>query len=198
MFGVASGWIVITSAPAFANASTCRSGRSIIRCTSTMPPRPFTRSRIASTISGPIVIGGTKCPSITSTCITRAPASITSSICSPRREKSAESSEGAIALLGISVISRAFGRSRGTARQRAGRHGSRVQRVPLPGRQPAAHGHLAERARFQLLVDRDPRLQRHAEAQAHGFLDRAVRPERQRLGSQVVLGEELADELAGA
>jgi hypothetical protein len=39
-----------------------------------------------STITGPIVIGGTKWPSITSTWIARAPASMTVSSCSPSRE----------------------------------------------------------------------------------------------------------------
>src|SRR4051794_37457534 len=45
--------------------------------------------------SGPIVIGGTKCPSITSKWITRAPASITSSIWAPSRPMSAERIDGA-------------------------------------------------------------------------------------------------------
>ena len=47
-----------------------RSGRSIIRCTSISAPAAWTWSAIASTTSGPIVIGGTKWPSITSTWIT--------------------------------------------------------------------------------------------------------------------------------
>ena len=68
---------MIESAPAAANSSTRRSGRSTIRCTSSTPPRSCTWSRSASTISAPIEIGGTKWPSITSTWITRAPASIT-------------------------------------------------------------------------------------------------------------------------
>jgi hypothetical protein len=41
------------------------------------------------------VIGGTKCPSITSTWITRAPAAITSSTCDPRLAKSADKIDGA-------------------------------------------------------------------------------------------------------
>src|SRR5688572_6397490 len=40
-------------------------------------------------------MGGTKCPSITSTCMRRAPASITVSTCSPSRAKSALRIEGA-------------------------------------------------------------------------------------------------------
>src|SRR5215204_1097501 len=42
-----------------------------------------------------MVIGGTRWPSITSTWMTRAPAAITSATCAPRREKSAERTEGA-------------------------------------------------------------------------------------------------------
>src|SRR4051812_16881820 len=66
-----------------------------MRWTSSTPPRLCTRSRSDSTISGPIVIGGTKCPSITSTWMTRAPASITSSTCRPSRAKSADRIDGA-------------------------------------------------------------------------------------------------------
>src|SRR3954447_10114359 len=83
------------SAPAAAKASSWRSGRSIIRWTSRTPPALCTWSRRASTMSAPIVIGGTKWPSITSTWITRAPASMTSRTWSPRRAKSAERIDGA-------------------------------------------------------------------------------------------------------
>src|SRR5215213_7875925 len=86
---------MIVSAPAAAKSSIRRSGRSTIRCTSSTPSRSWTRSRSAATISAPIEIGGTKWPSITSTWITRAPASITCSTCAPRRAKSAASIEGA-------------------------------------------------------------------------------------------------------
>ena len=48
-----------------------------------------------STTSGPTVIGGTKCPSITSTWITCAPASSTSPTCSRSRAKSADRIDGA-------------------------------------------------------------------------------------------------------
>ena len=57
-FGVASAWIVIESAPA-ANCPIWRSGRSTIRWQSRIPPAPWTCSRMDSTITGPIVIGGT-------------------------------------------------------------------------------------------------------------------------------------------
>ncbi len=93
--GVASSWKVIESAPAAAKASIWRSGASIIRWTSSAPPAECTRSAIDAATSGPIVIGGTKCPSITSTWITRAPAAITSSTCAPSWAKSAERIEGA-------------------------------------------------------------------------------------------------------
>ena len=54
--------------------------------------------RSSSATRGPIVIGGTKWPSITSTWMIRAPAAITSSTCAPSREKSAERIEGATRL----------------------------------------------------------------------------------------------------
>src|SRR3954447_25977104 len=85
----------MASAPASANACTCRSGRSIMRCTSSTPPAPCTCPASACTISGPMVMGGTKCPSITSTWMTRAPASMTSATWAPSREKSADRIDGA-------------------------------------------------------------------------------------------------------
>ena len=94
-WGVASAWKVIESAPASAKPATCASGRSIIRWTSITPPAAWTWSAIAEATRGPIVIGGTKCPSMTSTWMTRAPASITSATCDPSREKSAERIDGA-------------------------------------------------------------------------------------------------------
>ena len=91
---MASAWIVIESAPAAAKASIWRSGRSIIRCTSIFAPAAWTWSLIAVTASGPIVIGGTKWPSMTSTWITGAPASSTVWTCSESRPKSAARIEG--------------------------------------------------------------------------------------------------------
>ena len=61
------------SAPARANSATWSPGRSIIRWTSSAPPASWTWSAIEAATSGPIVIGGTKWPSITSTWISRAP-----------------------------------------------------------------------------------------------------------------------------
>ena len=52
--------------------------------------------RAASTTSGPMVMLGTKRPSITSTWIRSAPACSTSAICCPRHRKSAERIEGKI------------------------------------------------------------------------------------------------------
>ena len=63
------------------------------------PPASWTRSAIEPATSGPIVIGGTKWPSMTSTWMIRAPAAITSSTCEPSREKSDERIEGATRLL---------------------------------------------------------------------------------------------------
>src|SRR3954471_10894489 len=83
------------SAPAFANSATWRSGRSIIRCTSSIPPAPCPWSASEATISGPSVIGGTKCPSITSQWMTLAPASMTSATCWLRGDKSGERIDGA-------------------------------------------------------------------------------------------------------
>src|SRR5687768_13833105 len=51
--------------------------------------------RTASVTSGPIVICGTKCPSITSTWIQSAPACSASTTCSRSRPKSADRIEGA-------------------------------------------------------------------------------------------------------
>src|SRR3954454_5618506 len=66
-----------------------------MRCTSAKPPASWICPAIASSTSGPIVIGGTKWPSMTSMWMTRAPASITLATCSPSRAKSAERIEGA-------------------------------------------------------------------------------------------------------
>src|SRR4051794_8468998 len=83
------------SAPALAKSAIWRSGYSIMRWTSTSAPARGPCSAIASPASGPIVIGGTKCPSMTSTWMTPAPASSTSATCSPRRAKAAAGVEGA-------------------------------------------------------------------------------------------------------
>ncbi len=109
MCGVASAWKVIESAPALANSSMWSSGRSIIRWTSIAPPAWWTWSEIELATSGPIVIGGTKWPSITSTWMIRAPAAMTSSTCAPRREKSAERIEGATRLLAVELPTRGGG-----------------------------------------------------------------------------------------
>ena len=77
MCGVASTWIVMPSAPAFANSATWRSGRSIIRCTSRYASSG-SDSRSAETTIGPKVIGGTKWPSMTSQWMTRQPSSMIS------------------------------------------------------------------------------------------------------------------------
>src|SRR4051794_4532801 len=87
--------MVMLSAPALANSAIWRSGCSIMRWTSTSAPAAWTCSAIAPTASGPIVIGGTKWPSITSTWMTPAPAASTSPTSSPSRAKSAARIDGA-------------------------------------------------------------------------------------------------------
>ena len=81
------------SAPALANASTYRSGSTIMRCTSTGRRVAL---RTASTTTGPMVMLGTKRPSITSTWIQSAPAASTARTSSASRPKSAERMEGAM------------------------------------------------------------------------------------------------------
>src|SRR2546423_5647951 len=73
-----------------------RSGRSTMRCTS----KNFgDRGRIACTTTGPMVMFGTKWPSITSTWIQSAPARVTASTSSPSRLKSADRIEGATSVM---------------------------------------------------------------------------------------------------
>ena len=59
------------------------------------PPTSWTWPASASTTGGPMLSGGTKWPSMTSTWIVRAPASSTVATCSPRRAKSAARIDGA-------------------------------------------------------------------------------------------------------
>ena len=92
-WGVASAWTVRMSAPAFAKSSTYRSGSTIIRWTSRGAVAAF---RIAATTAGPMVMLGTKRPSITSTWSRSAPAFSTARTSSARRPKSAERSDGAM------------------------------------------------------------------------------------------------------
>src|SRR2546423_139389 len=94
-----------------------------MRCTSSIPPASWTCSRRAPTASGPIVIGGTKWPSITSTWITRAPASITARTWSPSRAKSADRIDGA------------------TRRSRSSSPALTALTLPLPERDPPRAGH---------------------------------------------------------
>ncbi|AEH53145.1 hypothetical protein BCO26_1087 [Heyndrickxia coagulans 2-6] len=89
----ASTWTEIVSAPAFAKASKYWSGFSIIKWTSS---GSFVTGRTAPTTSGPIVMFGTKWPSITSIWIQSAPPSSTSLISSPNFAKFADKIEGAI------------------------------------------------------------------------------------------------------
>ena len=79
------------SAPAFAKSSMYLSGSTIIRCTSSGRVAAFL---IASTTTGPMVMLGTKRPSITSTWIQSAPAASTARTSSARRPKSEDRIEG--------------------------------------------------------------------------------------------------------
>ena len=92
--GQVSTCTVHESAPAFANSASWRSGCSIMRCTSSVPPRSCTRSANEDTTRGPNVITGTKCPSITSTWNARAPASSNSTTWLRNAPKSAERIDG--------------------------------------------------------------------------------------------------------
>mmetsp|Transcript_114111 Transcript_114111/g.243356 ORF Transcript_114111/g.243356 Transcript_114111/m.243356 type:complete len:312 (-) Transcript_114111:50-985(-) len=90
----ASACTEMMSAPAFAKSSTRVSGSTIMRWQSITASGSFFLS--ASTTRGPMVILGTKRPSMTSTCTQSAPALITSATSSPSLEKSADRMEGEI------------------------------------------------------------------------------------------------------
>jgi hypothetical protein len=92
-WGETSACTEIRSAPAFAKASTYRSGSTIMRWAS-MGSRVTLRT--ASTTSGPMVMLGTNRPSMTSTWIQSAPAASTARTSSASRPKSAERIEGAM------------------------------------------------------------------------------------------------------
>src|ERR1051326_5321416 len=94
------------SAPALAKACKYGSAGAIIRCTS----RSFgVLRRSALTTSGPMVMLGTKWPSITSTWIQSAPAASTARTSSPSLAKFAERIEGAISSGRIAGSGKAFG-----------------------------------------------------------------------------------------
>mmetsp|Transcript_5214 Transcript_5214/g.13762 ORF Transcript_5214/g.13762 Transcript_5214/m.13762 type:complete len:290 (+) Transcript_5214:342-1211(+) len=90
----ASQWTEMMSAPAFAKSSMRLSGSTIMRWQSITASGYFLRS--ASTTSGPMVMLGTKRPSIASMWTQSAPALRASPTSSPKREKSAERMEGEI------------------------------------------------------------------------------------------------------
>ena len=169
---------------------------------------PCTRSRIASTISGPIVIGGTKCPSITSTWITahRRPSPARSARRAARSRPTGSTARSAgsgisrrVPLLRMPACPAGpFAKSRNCST--AGRGGTVAECSAYHCRcgSPPRTGISASAPARELVLDRDARLERDAEAEPHRLLDRAVRAERQRLRPQLVLGEELGDELARA
>src|SRR5882724_9439650 len=100
--GHASTCTVSMSAPRSANSARNFSGSTIIRCRSS---GSRVRLRIASRTGKPMVMFGTKRPSITSMWIWSAPAASTRAISSARTPKSADRIEGAI--LTAILISRA-------------------------------------------------------------------------------------------
>mmetsp|Transcript_27073 Transcript_27073/g.77681 ORF Transcript_27073/g.77681 Transcript_27073/m.77681 type:complete len:303 (-) Transcript_27073:69-977(-) len=134
MFTTRCKWIVdadsqcteMMSAPAFAKSSTRCSGSTIMRWQSSSASGSFLRS--ASTTRGPIVMLGTKRPSITSTWTQSAPALSTSSTSWPSFEKSAERIEGEIctvfSFMARSFSTRGFSARKATARAR--------ERTPAP------------------------------------------------------------------
>mmetsp|Transcript_100081 Transcript_100081/g.266009 ORF Transcript_100081/g.266009 Transcript_100081/m.266009 type:complete len:220 (+) Transcript_100081:396-1055(+) len=123
MFTTRWRWIVeaasqcteMTSAPALAKSSTRCSGSTIMRWQSRKASGSFLRN--ASTTNGPMVMLGTKRPSMTSTWTQSAPAFRTSSTSWPSLEKSAERIEGEICTL-FSFISLNFA-TRGLPSRRA-------------------------------------------------------------------------------
>src|SRR5262245_61963233 len=92
----------MTSEPASAKASMKGSAGAIIRCTSS---GFVVCGRIAFTTAGPIVMLGTKWPSITSTCTQSQPAASMARTSSPSRAKSAERMEGAIRMSPVTACS---------------------------------------------------------------------------------------------
>mmetsp|Transcript_52007 Transcript_52007/g.161393 ORF Transcript_52007/g.161393 Transcript_52007/m.161393 type:complete len:254 (-) Transcript_52007:67-828(-) len=103
------------SAPALAKSSTRCSGSTIMRWQSSSASGSFLRN--ASTTSGPMVMLGTKRPSMASTWTQSAPAFNTSSTSWPSLEKSAERMEGEICTV-FSFISLSFA-TRGLPSRRA-------------------------------------------------------------------------------
>ena len=88
----------------------------IIRCTSNGIVACL---RSAFTITGPMLMFGTKCPSIMSRCSQSAPAAATARVSSPSRAKSAARSEGAISDGTGRHREGSSGRARGAARRRS-------------------------------------------------------------------------------
>mmetsp|Transcript_15018 Transcript_15018/g.38593 ORF Transcript_15018/g.38593 Transcript_15018/m.38593 type:complete len:203 (+) Transcript_15018:802-1410(+) len=116
------------SAPALAKSSTRCSGSTIMRWQSRIESGCALRR--ASTTSGPMVMFGTKRPSITSTCTQSAPALSTSPTSWPSLEKFAERMDGEIiTLLGslLSFSTRGFAR---IATARAGWGAARPRAAP--------------------------------------------------------------------
>src|SRR3954468_3583663 len=184
--------MVIESAPAFANSSTWRSGRSIMRCTSAKPPASWIWPAIASSTSGPIVIGGTKWPSITSMWMTRAPASMTLAIWSASRAKSAERIEGATC---GRANSSSLTRTDANARNQVAVRGRALRARPRHPHRNRALLLVAVGRRLLLLLRR---VVLRLRIRPHDDLARPVRVVRGRVDDHVLLVEQGAVVVAGA
>src|SRR3954468_20186454 len=184
--------MVIESAPAFANSSTWRSGRSIMRCTSAKPPASWIWPAIASSTSGPIVIGGTKWPSITSMWMTRAPASMTLAIWSASRAKSAERIEGATC---GRANSSSLTRTDANARNQVAARGRALRARPRHPHRNRALLLVAVGRRLLLLLRR---VVLRLRIRPHDDLARPVRVVRGRVDDHVLLVEQGAVVVAGA
>src|SRR5579863_6274599 len=96
---------MMTSAPALAKSSMYCAGLVIIRWASS---GSRVQRRTASTTIGPIVMLGTKWPSMTSIWMRCAPAASASRTCSPRRVKSADRIDGTILIIDSAPFSRFY------------------------------------------------------------------------------------------
>src|SRR4029453_17175645 len=149
-------------------------------------------SRTARVTSGPMVMEGTKCPSITSTWIQSAPAAVTAATSSEMRPKSAERMEGAISGIAISTSGGARSPPGGSAGAQANREEG-VQVVAMrPGAQHAiACGEVGWHRRSDRLDDETAMCRQEraddivglcAHGRADGVDEKAARPDQRRHG----------------
>src|SRR6266481_2320377 len=89
--------------------------------------------RMARSTTGPMVMLGTKRPSITSTWIQSAPAASTARTSSPRRVKSADSTDGAMSMEAAMVLAFTRGRPIDEPDELADGFYTRRRHVAVPG-----------------------------------------------------------------